>query len=79
MPLLEASESIQPVTAEQSMSDLLEFFKGGKIEQSNKHAVQDDVSVRENYTRDSMAVLLDSFWKNNALPQGDTKVVRHLV
>lgn len=79
MPLLEASESIKPVTAEQSMSDLLEFFKGGKIEQSKIHAVQDDVSVGENYTKDSMAVLLDSFRENNALPQGDTKVVRHLV
>lgn len=75
MPLLEASESIKPATAEQSMSDLLEFFKGGKIEQSNVHAMQDDVSVRENCTKDSMAVLLDSFREKNDLPQGDTKVI----
>ncbi|XP_074355363.1 uncharacterized protein LOC141695033 isoform X1 [Apium graveolens] len=76
MPLLEAYKSIKPVTAEQSMSDLLKkFFKGGKIEQSNIHSVQDDVSVGENYTKDSMAVLLDSFRENNALHQGDTKVI----
>lgn len=79
MPLLEAYESIKPATAEQSMSDLLEFFKGGNIEQSNIHTVQDDVSVGEIYAKDSMAVLLDSFRENNALPQEDTKVVRHLV
>lgn len=75
MPVLEASESVKPVTAEQSMSDLLEFFKGGRIEQSNIHVVQDDVSVGENCTKHSMAVLLDSFRESNALPQGDAKVI----
>lgn len=78
MPLLVASESIKPITAEQSMSDLLEFFKGGKIEHSNIHAVQDDVLVEENYTNHSMAVLLDSFRENNALPKGDARMVRNL-
>lgn len=79
IPLLEASEFIKPMNAEQSMSDLLESFKGGKIEQSNIHAGQEEVSVRGNDTKHSMAAFLDSFQENNVLPHGDAEVVRHLI
>ncbi|KAL1827374.1 hypothetical protein ACET3Z_005786 [Daucus carota] len=75
IPLLEASEFIKPINAEQSMSDLLESVKGGKIEQSIICAGQEEVSVRGNDTKHSMAALLDSFQENNVLPHGDAEVI----
>lgn len=79
MSLLEESESIEHRIVEQSMSDVIEFFQGGKVEQSNIHAVQNEVAVGQDHTKHSMAEILDSYQENKRLLRGNSKVVGCLI